>query len=371
MSDPTGDMAVVVVRRGQQRAATAPIAAGHVDYPSFRFVLPDPRRRAKVLPVFFEATVRDAIPYGAVLAATHGDPVDATDVPPGGFPWTLRRKLRAAPSPCAGHGRGAPVPRSCAMAPTSRQPTATSNTGTWSCSRFGPNVNGGGWPVPLQRPRRQPGLARHRLLRRRPRALVPTALPHRAPHPRGAQDAALAALARPRPPHPSRPARHRPHPRRLARRPRHPRRTRPHRRALVTPPPKPGTPGDAGPDARRHGLRRPLDPKDHPPSALPPPTTDEITPPSGTESTYPPPTNSRELLGLGKANLPRVAARNSDREPERAQDRRNHGAQNRMEVVGDARRTDVCSSPCSTPTTSGVAADRAQAIVNPVANDLA
>jgi ribosomal protein S18 acetylase RimI-like enzyme len=100
MSDPTDDMAVVVVRRGQQRAAAAPIAAGHADYPSFRFVFPDPRRRAKLLPVFFEATVRDAIPYGAVLAATHGDRVDATAVwlPPGGFPWTLRRKLRAAPS---------------------------------------------------------------------------------------------------------------------------------------------------------------------------------------------------------------------------------------------------------------------------------
>ena len=100
MSDPTDDVAVVVVRRGQQHAAAAPIAAGHADYPSFRFVFPDPRRRAKVLPVFFEATVRDAIPYGAVLAATHGDRVDATSVwlPPGGFPWTLRRKLRAAPA---------------------------------------------------------------------------------------------------------------------------------------------------------------------------------------------------------------------------------------------------------------------------------
>jgi ribosomal protein S18 acetylase RimI-like enzyme len=100
MSDPTDDVAVVVVRRGQQRAAAAPIAAGHAEYPSFRFVSPDPRRRARVLPVFFEATVRDAIPYGAVLAATHGDRVDATAVwlPPGGFPWTLRRKLRAAPS---------------------------------------------------------------------------------------------------------------------------------------------------------------------------------------------------------------------------------------------------------------------------------
>jgi hypothetical protein len=100
MSDPTDDMAVVVVTRGQLCAAAAPIAAGHLDYPSFRFVFPDPRRRANVLPVFFEATVRNAIPYGAVLAATHGDRVDATAVwlPPGGFPWTLPRKLRAAPS---------------------------------------------------------------------------------------------------------------------------------------------------------------------------------------------------------------------------------------------------------------------------------
>jgi GNAT superfamily N-acetyltransferase len=100
MSDPTDDVATVVVRRGQQRAAAASIAAGHADYPSFRFMFPDPRRRAKVLPVFFEATVRDAIPYGAVLAATHGDRVDATAVwlPPGRFPWTLRRKLRAAPA---------------------------------------------------------------------------------------------------------------------------------------------------------------------------------------------------------------------------------------------------------------------------------
>jgi ribosomal protein S18 acetylase RimI-like enzyme len=100
MSDPADDVATVVVRRGQQRAAAAAIAAGHAEYPSFRFMFPDPRRRARVLPVFFEATVRDAIPYGAVLAASHGDRVDATAVwlPPGRFPWTLRRKLRAAPS---------------------------------------------------------------------------------------------------------------------------------------------------------------------------------------------------------------------------------------------------------------------------------
>ena len=45
-----------------ERAAAAAIAAGHADYPAFRHLFPDPRRRAKVLPVFYEATVRDAIP---------------------------------------------------------------------------------------------------------------------------------------------------------------------------------------------------------------------------------------------------------------------------------------------------------------------
>ena len=126
--------------------AAAPIAAGHADYPSFRFVFPDPRRRAKVLPVFFEATVRDAIPIrrGA-----------------GSHPRRSGRRHRRLVAArrlsvdAAAQGRGPRLPFrgswsrhpgrfpcSCAMAPTSRQPTATSGTGTWSCSRYGPNVNG-------------------------------------------------------------------------------------------------------------------------------------------------------------------------------------------------------------------------------------
>jgi len=101
VSDPTADETpVAVLRRGQQRAAAAAVAAGHADYPAFRYVFPDPRCRARVLPVFFEATVRDAIPYGSVLAVTDGDRVEATAVwlPPGRFPWTPWRKLRAAPA---------------------------------------------------------------------------------------------------------------------------------------------------------------------------------------------------------------------------------------------------------------------------------
>jgi ribosomal protein S18 acetylase RimI-like enzyme len=92
-----GQEGVAVLGREQARAAAAAVAAGHAAYPAFRHVFPDPGTRAKVLPIFFEATVRDAVPFGSVLAVTDGDRVDATAVwlPPGGFPWTPRRKLRA------------------------------------------------------------------------------------------------------------------------------------------------------------------------------------------------------------------------------------------------------------------------------------
>lgn len=70
--------------------------------------------------------------------------------------------------------------------------------------------------VPVQRHRRQPHLARRRLLRRQPRALVPAALPHRPARHRRTQDAALGPLAHPRPDRPPIPPADRAHPRRLA-----------------------------------------------------------------------------------------------------------------------------------------------------------
>ena len=49
---------------------------------------------------FFEAAVRDAIPFGAAYAAVHGDTVlgIALWLPPGAFPWSAVRKLRATTS---------------------------------------------------------------------------------------------------------------------------------------------------------------------------------------------------------------------------------------------------------------------------------
>lgn len=87
---------VVVLRPGQEAAAALAIAAGHADYPAFGHVFPDPRRRARALRPFFQATVRDAIPFGTVLA-TGGSEISAVAVwlPPGAFPWSASRKARA------------------------------------------------------------------------------------------------------------------------------------------------------------------------------------------------------------------------------------------------------------------------------------
>lgn len=92
------DGPATVVRAGQHHPAAATIAAGHADYPAFCHLFPSPRRRARALRAFFAATVRDAIPFGDVLAVWDGPQVAATAVwlPPGAFPWTARRKLAAA-----------------------------------------------------------------------------------------------------------------------------------------------------------------------------------------------------------------------------------------------------------------------------------
>ena len=91
---------MVVAGTGHAAVAAAALAASHADYPAFRSVFPDPARRARALLPFFTAAVRDALPFGAVHVAEDGSNVAATAVwlPPGAFPWTAGRKLRAAPA---------------------------------------------------------------------------------------------------------------------------------------------------------------------------------------------------------------------------------------------------------------------------------
>ncbi|MFP5319894.1 MAG: GNAT family N-acetyltransferase [Acidimicrobiia bacterium] len=91
---------VVVLDRGRASEAADALAASHAEYPAFRHVFPDPRRRARALRPFFLATVADAVPFEAVYAAVDGPRVlgAAVWLPPGAFPWSAWRKARAAPA---------------------------------------------------------------------------------------------------------------------------------------------------------------------------------------------------------------------------------------------------------------------------------
>jgi GNAT superfamily N-acetyltransferase len=90
---------VVALAPGQARAAAGVLESSHADYPSFRELIADPARRRGVLRATFTATARDALRSGVVHAASDGDRLLGVAVwlPPGGFPWSPRRKLRAVP----------------------------------------------------------------------------------------------------------------------------------------------------------------------------------------------------------------------------------------------------------------------------------
>ncbi len=91
---------MTTLKPGQEEAAAEALAASHADYPAFRAVFPDPQRRARALPPFFASALRDAIPFGSVLADLDGPRVlgVAAWLPPGAFPWSPARKLRAVPA---------------------------------------------------------------------------------------------------------------------------------------------------------------------------------------------------------------------------------------------------------------------------------
>ena len=85
---------------GQATAAAEAFVASHGDYPAFRSVFPDPVRRRRALLPFFTATVGDAVRFGTVYAALDGATVMGAAVwlPPGAFPWSVRRQAGTAPA---------------------------------------------------------------------------------------------------------------------------------------------------------------------------------------------------------------------------------------------------------------------------------
>jgi ribosomal protein S18 acetylase RimI-like enzyme len=95
-----GPHAVVELDRRFAAAAGDAFAASHADYPAFRALFPAPARRDRALRAFFTATVADAAGAGVVHAVIDRSAVlgAAVWLPPGGFPWSIRRQLAAAPA---------------------------------------------------------------------------------------------------------------------------------------------------------------------------------------------------------------------------------------------------------------------------------
>ncbi|MGI8537216.1 MAG: hypothetical protein ACR2K2_12120 [Mycobacteriales bacterium] len=95
----SGQVVVQPLVRGDARAAGALLAASHADYPAFAHVFPRPAQRHQVLVPFLTATAADAIAFGVCTGARDDEGLlgVALWLPPGTFPWSLRRKLRATP----------------------------------------------------------------------------------------------------------------------------------------------------------------------------------------------------------------------------------------------------------------------------------
>ncbi|MGI8440515.1 MAG: GNAT family N-acetyltransferase [Thermoleophilaceae bacterium] len=95
----SGQIRVEPLRREDAPAAGALLAASHADYPAFRHVFPDGAQRQRVLVPFLTASATDAAAFGVSTSVWDGERLlgVALWLPPGTFPWSARRKLRAAP----------------------------------------------------------------------------------------------------------------------------------------------------------------------------------------------------------------------------------------------------------------------------------
>lgn len=88
------------MRRGEIVAASAVLAAALHDDPGWVHVVRDDRRRRTALETLTRVALRDAVPFGSVLAAHDGGRLAGAAVwlPPGRHPMSGRRKLRTVPA---------------------------------------------------------------------------------------------------------------------------------------------------------------------------------------------------------------------------------------------------------------------------------
>lgn len=88
------------LRAEETAAATEVLAAALHDDAGWTHVVPDPRRRRLALLAILGTALRDALPFGHVLAVRDGGRPAGVAVwlAPGRFPMTTRRKLASTPS---------------------------------------------------------------------------------------------------------------------------------------------------------------------------------------------------------------------------------------------------------------------------------
>ncbi len=93
------DLEIRPLTRADVAVVTGLLVRSHTDYPAFRAVWPDRRTRIRALFPFTRAAVADTAALGTGSVAVERGEVRAAALwlPPGAFPWSARRKLRATP----------------------------------------------------------------------------------------------------------------------------------------------------------------------------------------------------------------------------------------------------------------------------------
>jgi GNAT superfamily N-acetyltransferase len=93
----SGEATLRTLRAGEASQVGDVIADSHSDYPSFTYLFPDPRQRGRVLKRLMTGVTRDAVAFDEVHVAVVGERIVGAAVwlPPGAFPWTRWRKIKA------------------------------------------------------------------------------------------------------------------------------------------------------------------------------------------------------------------------------------------------------------------------------------
>ena len=94
---------VSALRGAELAPAARLLAAALQEDPGWVHVVPDPGRRRIALTTVTRVALRDALPFGGVLAARENERLAGVAVwlPPGRYPMGARRKLRTAPAMAA------------------------------------------------------------------------------------------------------------------------------------------------------------------------------------------------------------------------------------------------------------------------------